>query len=117
MTKTSHTMITMFASALLMVPITSVQAQQQQVQPVAPEPGSEAQHYSVRTTKIGTLLDDPAARAILERLIPAVYANEMFQSMGREQTLVYVQQFEPVALSDANLALIQAELDKLPPRG
>lgn len=78
----------------------------------APAP---APHYSVQTTQVGTLLDDPAAKAILERLIPTVYANEMFQTMGRSQTLKSIQQYEPVALSDAVLAAIQAELDKLAP--
>lgn len=76
----------------------------------APAP---AQHYSVQTTQVGTLLDDPRAKAILERMIPTVYANEMFQTMGRSQTLKSIQQYEPVALSDAVLASIQAELDKL----
>lgn len=78
----------------------------------APAP---VQHYSVQTTQVGTLLDDPAAKAILERMIPTVYANEMFQTMGRSQTLKSIQQYEPVALSDAVLAAIQAELDKLAP--
>ncbi len=69
--------------------------------------------YSVATTQVGTLLDDPRTKAILERMIPAVYANEMFQTMGRTQTLRSIQQYEPVALSDAVLAAIQAEFDKL----
>jgi hypothetical protein len=79
----------------------------------AQQAAAPAQHYSVQTTQVGTLLDDPRAKAILERLIPTVYANEMFQTMGRSQTLKSIQQDEPVALSDAVLATIQAELDKL----
>ncbi|HSG55795.1 MAG TPA: hypothetical protein VLA45_10080 [Paracoccaceae bacterium] len=77
---------------------------------------SAAEPYSVSTTLVGTLLDDPAAAAVLEEIIPVVYANEMFQSMGRDQTLQAIQQYEPVALSNDNLAKIQAELDKLPPK-
>lgn len=80
-------------------------AQQDAPAPAAP--------YSVSATQVGTLLDDPRAKAILERLIPTVYANEMFQTMGRTQTLRGIQQYEPVALSDAVLATIQAEFDKL----
>lgn len=80
-------------------------------QQAAPVP---AGHYSVTETKVGTLLDDPAAAEVLKRLIPGVYANDMFQTMGRTQTLKGVQQFEPDALSDAILASIQAEFDKLP---
>jgi hypothetical protein len=75
---------------------------------------SQAKHYTVATTVVGTLLDDPAANAILKRMIPTVYANDMFQTMGRSLTLKAIQQYEPDALSDENLAKIQAELDKLP---
>ena len=76
-----------------------------------------AAHYSVETTLVGKLLDDPAAAAILEKLIPTVYANDMFKSAGRDLTLKAIQQYEPEALSDANLAKIQAELDKIPAKG
>ena len=78
---------------------------------------SQPAHYSVRETLVGKLLDDPAAAAILQKLIPTVYANEMFQSAGRSLTLQAIQQYEPEALSDANLAKIQAELDKIPAKG
>ena len=37
----------------------------------------------------------------------------MFQTMGRDQTLQNIQQYEPAALSDENLAKIQAAFDKL----
>jgi len=79
-------------------------------------PVPSAAPYSVKSTLVGTLLDDPAANAVLKRMIPSVYGNEMFHTMGRDQTLQAIQQFEPEALSDANLAKIQAELDKLPPK-
>lgn len=74
---------------------------------------SQARNYSVETTPVGTLLDDPEAAAILQRLIPAVYANEMFQSLGRPNTLRSIQQYEPATLTNAKLAEIQAEFDKL----
>ncbi len=79
----------------------------------APKPAP----YSVSTTLVGTMLDDPAANAVLKKMIPTVHANQMFQTMGREQTLKSIQQYEPEALSDENLKKIQAELDKLPPKG
>lgn len=75
---------------------------------------AQAGHYSVTTTPVGTLLDDAAAAAILKRLIPTVYDNDMFQTMGRPQTLKAIQQYEPQALSDEVLARIQAEFDRLP---
>lgn len=73
-------------------------------------------HYSVTDTLVGKLIDDPAAAAILEKLIPTIWANEMFQSAGRELTLKAIQQFEAV-LTDAKLAEIQAEFDKIPAKG
>lgn len=78
-------------------------------QATAPAP---AAHYSVENTPVGKLIDDPAAAAILQKLIPTVWANEMFQSQGRELTLKAIQQYETV-LSDAKLAEIQAEFDKI----
>jgi phage-related minor tail protein len=73
-----------------------------------------ASHYSVTSTPVGKLLDDPAA--VLKSLIPTVYANPMFQQDGRALTLKDIQQYESDALSDANLAKIQAEFDKLRPK-
>lgn len=73
-----------------------------------------AAHYSVATTLVGKMLDDPASDAVLKKMIPSVYANEMFKTAGRELTLKQIQQYEPEALSDANLAKVQAELDKIP---
>ncbi len=70
-------------------------------------------HYSVTETPVGKLIDDPAAAAILQKLIPTVWANDMFQSMGRELTLKAIQQYEMV-LTDEKLAEIQAEFDKIP---
>ena len=78
------------------------------------EAAAPAAHYSVSTTLVGKMLDDPAANAVLKKMIPTVYANEMFQTMGRDLTLKAIQQYEPDALSDANLAKLQAELDKIP---
>ncbi len=84
----------------------------------APAAAQEAAaHYSVEETKVGKLLDDPAAAAILQKLIPTIWANEMFHSMGRDATLRSIQQYEPQALSDAKLAEIQAEFDKMPAKG
>ena len=73
-------------------------------------------HYSVTDTPAGKLIDDPAAAAILQKLIPTVWGNEMFQSAGRELTLKAIQQYEAV-LTDAKLAEIQAEFDKIPAMG
>jgi len=73
-------------------------------------------HYSVESTLIAKLIDDPAAAAILKELIPTVWANDMFHSLGRDQTLRGIQQFEPV-LTDEKLAEIQTAFDKIPVKG
>jgi len=75
-----------------------------------------AAHYSVETTLVGKLIDDPAAAAILQKLIPTVWANDLFQTSGRELTLKAIQQFETV-LTDEKLAEIQAEFDRIPAKG
>jgi len=77
-------------------------------------PAAAPGHYSVKETLVGKLLDDPAAAELLKKMIPTVYANDMFHSMGRENTLQGIQQYEPESLSDAVLAKVQAELNKLP---
>jgi hypothetical protein len=84
--------------------------------PVLAQASAAAQpaHYSVDKTLVGKLLDDPAAAAILEKLIPTVFANDMFQTAGRDLTLKDIQQYEPQVLNNDNLAKIQAELDKIP---
>ena len=77
------------------------------------EDSQEAEHYSVETTKIGTLLDDPAAAAILERVVPNVYASDMFQTMGRPNTLRTASMYE-AELTEAKMKELQAEFDKIP---
>ena len=100
----SISLASLVATALPMLPTTAFA---QAAQPA---------HYSVSDTPVGKLIDDPAAAAILQKLIPTVWANEMFQSAGRELTLKAIQQYEAV-LTDAKLAEIQAEFDKIPAKG
>jgi hypothetical protein len=89
-------------------------------QPMLPAPAfaqvTQTAHYSVTETLVGKLIDDPAAAAILQKLIPTVWANELFQSAGRDLTLKAIQQYETV-LTDEKLAEIQAEFDKIPAKG
>ena len=106
MRKTLMTLaLTALAGAAL--PMASAPAFAQAAQPA---------HYSVETTLVGKLIDDPAAAAILQRLIPTVWSNSMFQTAGRDLTLKAIQQYEAV-LTDAKLAEIQAEFDKIPAKG
>lgn len=69
--------------------------------------------YSTAETDIGTLLDDAATRAILDKHIPEFTANEQVE-MARPMTLRAIQQFAADMLTDAKLAAIDAELAALP---
>ena len=72
-----------------------------------------AAHYTTADTEIGTLLDDPAAKAILDKYVPGMTANSQIE-MARAMTLRSIQQYAPNDLTDAKLAQIDAEFAKLP---
>jgi hypothetical protein len=109
MRKTILIALVSLAGGPLLAPMTPASAQT-----AAAMPATQPAHYSVSTTLVEKLLADPAAVAILKELIPSVYANDQFQSAGRSLTLKDIQQYEPEALSDANLAKIQAAFEKIP---
>jgi para-nitrobenzyl esterase len=99
----------LLAALVLSAPIVSAVAQL----PTAP---ASAQHYSTSTTDIGTLIDDPAAHAIVDGHLPGVLSGDQID-MARSMTLEAVQQFAPDQITDKALADIDAELAKLPPKG
>lgn len=106
---------TLFAPAAL--------AQTAPAQTVAPAPavtpgsaattGSVTAKYSTAETQIGTLLDDPAAKAIVEKHIPGMTTNDQID-MARGMTLKAVQQYAPDDVTDERLAAIDADFAKLP---
>ncbi len=104
MRKTLTATASMFLAGVASLPMLPATAFAQAAQPA---------HYSVTDTLVGKLIDDPAAAAILQKLIPTVWANPMFQDAGRQLTLKAIQQYETV-LTDEKLAEIQAEFDKIP---
>ncbi|HEX7751284.1 MAG TPA: hypothetical protein VF440_02690 [Novosphingobium sp.] len=77
-----------------------------------PAPAAAATAYSVEATDIGTLLDNPATKAILEKNLPGFAANPQID-MARGMTLKQVQGFAPDKVSEAQLAKIDAELKVL----
>ncbi|WP_254049822.1 hypothetical protein [Novosphingobium sp. TH158] len=78
-----------------------------------PAMAAEAAAYTTAETSIGTLLDDPAAKAILEKHLPGMAGNAQID-MARGMTLKQVQGFAPDQFSDELLAKIDADLAKLP---
>jgi hypothetical protein len=69
--------------------------------------------YSTSETDIGTLLDDPAARAVLDKYLPSVSHGDQID-MARSMTLKDIQQYAPDVVTDKVLAQVDAELSKLP---
>lgn len=70
-------------------------------------------HYSTADTDLGTLLDNPATVAILDKYIPGMSTNEQI-AMGRPMTLRAIAPMSQGAISDEVLDKIDAELAKLP---
>ncbi|NYD89139.1 hypothetical protein [Sphingomonas melonis] len=70
-------------------------------------------HYTTEDTEIGTLLDDPAARVVLDKHIPGMTTNEQVD-MGRAMTLKGIQQYSPDQITDKVLAAIDADFQKIP---
>jgi para-nitrobenzyl esterase len=68
--------------------------------------------YSTAETDLGTLLDDPAARAVLEKHVPSLVNNGQIE-MARSMTLKGLQQYAADTVTDAALAAIDADLAKL----
>lgn len=79
----------------------------------APAPAAAATGYNVEQTDIGTLLDDPAAKAVIDKHLPGFSSNPQLD-MARSMTLKTVQQYSPDSLTDKALNDIQADLAKLP---
>lgn len=69
--------------------------------------------YTTSDTDLGTLLDDPAAKAIIEKYIPGLTNNDQID-MARGMTLKAIQQYAPDDVTDERLAAIDTDLAKLP---
>lgn len=68
--------------------------------------------YSTAATKLGALLDNPAAKAVLDKHFPGVSSDKRI-SMGKGMTLRSIQKFAPDMFSDAALDAVDADLAKL----
>ena len=69
--------------------------------------------FSTADSSIGTLLDNPATKAVLEKHVPTLIGNAQID-MARGMTLRAIQAFAGDDLSDAKLAEIDADLAKIP---
>ena len=73
---------------------------------------AKAPKYTTAETDIGTLLDDPAAKAIIEKHIPGLTSNAQIE-MARGLTLRAIQVYAAGDVTDDRLAAIDADLAKL----
>lgn len=76
----------------------------------------EGQAYSVETTDIGTLIDNPATAEILEKYMPGFTTNGQV-AMTRGFTLKSIQSYAPDMISEEALEGIEADLSALEANG
>ena len=69
--------------------------------------------FSVDGTDVGTLLDNPATKAVLDTLLPGLSTNPQIE-MARAMTLKQVQGYAPDKIKDEALVKVDAELAKIP---
>jgi para-nitrobenzyl esterase len=70
--------------------------------------------FSSQETPIGELLDNPATRAVLEKLVPTfVHAERVDEA--RPMTIREVQPYAAETFTEEIIAKIDAELAKIPP--
>lgn len=75
-------------------------------------PAVAAKHYTTATTKIGQILDDPAAKAIVDKHLPGILTGRIV--LARALTLKQLQHFAPDKVSDKALASVDAEFGAAP---
>jgi cytochrome P450 len=71
--------------------------------------------YSSSSSKIGVLLGDPAAKAVIDKYFPGVSGDSRI-GMAKGMTLRTVQKFAPELFTSEALDAVDAELAKLPVR-
>lgn len=71
--------------------------------------------YTTAETKLGVLLDDPQARAVIDRHFPGVSTDARI-AMGKGMTLRAIQKFAPDNFTNEGLDAVDAEFAQLPPR-
>ncbi|MAP94849.1 MAG: hypothetical protein CMK07_07860 [Ponticaulis sp.] len=71
-----------------------------------------AAKYSVKTSTIGDLLDNPETLAIFEKHLPEIVSHPQID-MGRMMTLGEAQSYEPGMISDEKLEAMDADLAAL----
>jgi len=83
-------------------------------QPVAaPAEAASASKYSIKTSKLGELLDNPQTKVILEKYFPEVVHHPQLNE-GLDLTLPDVVQYLPDVVTPEKLAAMDSELKTIP---
>jgi para-nitrobenzyl esterase len=80
--------------------------------PPAPAPAAAVEVYNTVDTPIGTLIDDPAAKAIIEKYVPGMTTSPQID-MARTMSLKDIQTYAADTLTDDVLKKIDADLAAL----
>ena len=80
---------------------------------VAPAQAEAASKYSIKSSKLGELLNDPQTKAIFEKYFPEV-ANHPQINEGLDLTLPDVVQYLPDVVTPEKLAAMDADLKAIP---
>ena len=89
-----------FAAMAILVPV-AVPAAAEEPAAVAPAPA-----YSTSATEIGTLLDNPQTRAVLDKHMPAFASNPQIE-MARAMTLRQIQSFAADMLKQLGVSRVK----------
>ncbi|WP_380879289.1 hypothetical protein ACFB49_21420 [Sphingomonas sp. DBB INV C78] len=81
--------------------------------PLYAQAAAPASALSTASTTIGDLMDNAAAKAVLEKHLPDVVGSDQIE-MAKGMTLRDIQQYAADVVTDAKLAAIDADLAKLP---
>jgi len=80
---------------------------------VTPAPAQAGSNYSIKTSKLGELLDNPQTKALFEKYFPEV-AHHPQISEGLDLTLPDVVQYLPDVVTPEKLAAMDTELKAIP---
>ena len=75
-------------------------------------PAAPVAKYSTANSDIGTLVDNPATKAVLDKVLPGFVDNPQL-AMARSMTMRQIQQYAADVLTDEKLAKIDTELAAL----
>lgn len=103
---------TLIAAMLPWAVVSAASAQPAAPVAAASTPSAPAK-YSTADTDLGTLLDDPAAKAILVKYLPQLVSNPQIEQ-GRSMTLKQLQSYAADVVTDEALKKIDDDLAKIP---